>query len=161
MEIKIASFYQIRFLKPYQIPVSTAAVDPNWFHDNKGRNYVYTDKNGVLNGIRYEDFSHIKINNAKCFGTRGYGEICDGNPETCDFLNKYEEKLLSLDFNIVMKKLQRVCDEVKSKLGFTEEPEIIFIVYEAENNPHSERGRITKMFNHYGVKCTNFKHNEN
>ena len=46
MKIMTSYFYQIRFFKPYMIPLSTAKWDPKWFHRNQGQNYQFKDKNG-------------------------------------------------------------------------------------------------------------------
>ena len=50
MKLAISYFYQIRFFKPYMIPVSTAHWDPAWYHDWAGAAHVFVDKRGVING---------------------------------------------------------------------------------------------------------------
>ena len=52
MKVLITYFYNIRFLKQNQIPVSTAMWDPKWYHDFKDKDYIFKDKNGVYNGDR-------------------------------------------------------------------------------------------------------------
>ena len=52
MKIRISYFYQIRNFKPNMIPMSTAISDPSWFHDWKDSSYIFTDKRGILNGLR-------------------------------------------------------------------------------------------------------------
>ena len=57
MEIYTSYFYQVRFMKPYHIPLSTAVWDPKWFHANRGQDYHFKDKNGVYNGLRAPVFA--------------------------------------------------------------------------------------------------------
>ena len=54
MKLAISYFYKIRFFQPWMIPISTAAWDPKYYHDNKGKDYLFVDKRGVINGYRYE-----------------------------------------------------------------------------------------------------------
>ena len=54
MKLAISYFYQIRFFKPYMIPVSTAVSDPQWYHNFQDKNYIFLDKRGVANGFRCE-----------------------------------------------------------------------------------------------------------
>ena len=56
MKIMTSYFYQIRFMKQNYIPLSTAIWDPKWFHQNKGQDFQFKDKNGVWNGLRAEIF---------------------------------------------------------------------------------------------------------
>lgn len=47
MEFKISYFYNVRHMKPYQVPVSTAMYDLKWFHNNnnnQGNGHVFIDK---------------------------------------------------------------------------------------------------------------------
>lgn len=57
MEIYTSYFYKVRFFKPNMIPISTAFSDPSWFHNFKGHNYQFIDKNGVINGLRADVFA--------------------------------------------------------------------------------------------------------
>ena len=43
-EFKISYFYNVRHMKPYQVPVSTAMYDLKWFHNNQGNGHVFIDK---------------------------------------------------------------------------------------------------------------------
>jgi hypothetical protein len=86
MKVWTSYFYAVRFMKPWHIPVSTAVSDPAWFHDFKGKQHVFVDKRGVLNGLRSEK---LKPGNA-CEGLCR-GRPCNDVPETCGFLEAYRK----------------------------------------------------------------------
>ena len=50
MKFALGYFYQVRFFTPNMIPVSTALGDPKWYHQNKGQQFTFLDKNNVING---------------------------------------------------------------------------------------------------------------
>lgn len=145
MKVYISYFYQIRFFKPYQIPVSTADWDPKWFHQNKGQSHIWKDANGVWNGIRLEILnpSHCcSILPPECV-------LCSGterHPESCSFLKDYREGLDKIGFEELMCYLNGIGDHFKQLEKFDEEPEIILIVHEAPNNPCSERIPLQDYF---------------
>lgn len=66
MKIALSYFYQIRHFKKYMIPVSTAAWDPAWFHINGEKDSVYKDKNGIYNGLRFNELAPGKSCNNLC-----------------------------------------------------------------------------------------------
>ena len=68
MAIYISYFYNVRFLKPDQVPVSTAVWDPKWFHDFKGQSHKFFDKRGVLNGLRAESLHPDHTCDSLCRG---------------------------------------------------------------------------------------------
>ena len=45
MKFALGYFYQVRFFTPNMIPVSTALGDPKWYHQNKGQQFTFLDKN--------------------------------------------------------------------------------------------------------------------
>ena len=59
MKLAISYFYQIRNFKPNMIPVSTARWDPKWYHDGKGAEYNFIDKNGWSDkcNLKNQDFA--------------------------------------------------------------------------------------------------------
>ena len=151
MKIWTSYFYQIRFFKPHQIPLSTADWDPKWFHDFKDQNYIWKDKNGVWNGLRVDTLSPSKCCSilppecVKCAeGTR--------HPETCSFLGDYSTGLRKINFQDLYNLLQRVASGIQQLEGFSEEPEIMLILHEAPNNPCSERVPIQEYFRNYGIE---------
>ena len=150
MKIYLSYFYQVRFMKPYMIPVSTCLFDPHWFTDEAGK--IYKDKNGVYNGIRCDEFlpPPLDENDAIC-------PCKDKNSQDCRFLKGYADALLNVDFNAFMGWMRRLAAYVQEKEKFVEEPIIILLVYEALNNPCSERGPLIDWFakNNYELKNWN------
>lgn len=88
MSIKLFTsyFYQVRFFRPYQIPISTALTDPKWFHDWKELTHYFGDKRGVINGLRAESLHPGQECNGLC-----HGYPCSYHPNTCGFLEAYSK----------------------------------------------------------------------
>ena len=84
----------VRFFKPYQIPISTAVWDPKWFHDFKGQDHVWKDKNGVWNGIRLEELNPKNCNACGC--PCNMGKLKD--PQHCKFITTYKEGLSTINY---------------------------------------------------------------
>lgn len=147
IKIRTSYFYQIRFFKPNMIPLSTAAFDPKWFHDNKGPSYQFKDKRGIWNGIRAEPFCAI---NACAFDECGcpYCEVKD--PEHCEFLARYKKYLDTLSFDEMYSRFERLGYEIQENDGFTEEPIMVLIFYETPKNLCSERTMVLKWFHEQG-----------
>ena len=146
MKIFITYFYNIRFVKPHMIPLSTAVWDPKWFHNFQGHDIIFKDKNNVLNGIRYPDLSPTNI--APCCP-------CENkDPTTCQFIKDYAEYLDTLDFDKVYSDLTFIGNKGKEILKFDEEPEICLMVYEKPDNPCSERKSLIEYFNKHGIPIT-------
>lgn len=143
MKFYTSYFYKIRFFKPYQIPFSTAMWNPHFFQ------YEHIDANGVLNGLRANPLVPGPICKNDCKGP----EKCMSRPQSCLFLKHYRMQLDRLKFNEIIQKFEDIAAKVKNDLGFEEEPEIILIVYEAPNNPCSERRVIQEWFRDNGVEC--------
>jgi len=146
MKVKISYFYNIRFFKPYQIPVSTACYDPRWYY-SKG---VVKDKNGVYNGIRME-LLHADAESANC------SLDCKDDPATCTFLTVYRDQLRKTNFQEVYNWLQQLADNVQNLEGFEEEPEVVLMVYEAPDNKCSERGPLIDWFKENGYDLEELK----
>lgn len=149
MKVYTSYFYQVRFFKPYMIPISTAKGDPKWYHDGKGNDHWFIDKNGVINGLRA----------AEAFAPGAQLEgMCNG-PDKCElsfdcaFLRGYANQLASLDFADTMTRLERLANHAKEYLGFDEEPIIVLLVHEAPQNACSERAAIQEWFRKNGVEC--------
>lgn len=142
MKICTSYFYKLRQFKPYMIPISTAMWDPKWFHDFKNQDYVFKDKNGVYNGLRYESFVPGLTCENLCRGT----EQCHENPQTCLFLQNYFKQLQNLNFNLVIKELSDLANHIKEHEGFREEPIIVLMVYEKPEMECSERKMLQKWF---------------
>ena len=50
-----------------------------------------------------------------------------------------------------MAEFERIANEVKKINNYQQEPEIILLVYEAANNPCSERLGLVKLFENHGI----------
>lgn len=151
MKIYTSYFYQIRFFKPNMIPFSTAVWDPKWFHAGNNSGYKFIDKNGVINGLRVPELSPQ---------VGGCCKGCKKDPETCDFISAYRGQLNELDFDHLMNYLESRASYFKSELGFTEEPEIILMVYETPDNKCSERNEIQKLFKNHGIEVREWSKDE-
>lgn len=153
MEIYISYFYQIRHFKPYMIPISTAKWDPLWYHDGtRDYDYVFKDKRGVYNGLRADPLHLPSGYSCAC------GKDCVQNPIncSCSFLTDYSNYLRTLDFSDIIKRCERIGYLVKEKEQFMEEPVIALIVYEAPNNPCSERIALRQWFASNGLFLAEF-----
>lgn len=148
MKYALSYFYQIRNFKPNMIPVSTAMWDPKWYHDWMGPEYTFVDKRGIVNGLRCEELH----GDESCEGLCG-PDCTDHRPECCEFLKNYRKHLDSLDWSAIEKRAQIAAADIQSKLQFTDEPIIVFIVYETPKNPCSERVALLAYFKDNGIDC--------
>lgn len=139
MKIYTSYFYQLRFFKPYMIPLSTAVWDPKWYHNNYDQDYTFVDKNGVINGLRCEALHPGPFCEGACRGTTGNAPGCTHDPESCAFLKLYLAQLNKLDKADYLRRIENLCRKVQKELGFTEEPVAVLMVHEAPSNPCSER----------------------
>ena len=145
MKIYTSYFYKIRFFKPNMIPISTALWDPKWYHQGKGQDHWFIDKNGVINGLRAPVFAPTV--EAECM-------ICDHTHyNECGFLRNYTKQLSLLDFSDIMARTERLCEMVRSQTHFEGEPIAVFIVHESPDNPCSERAAIQEYFRSNGIQC--------
>ena len=55
------------------IPISTALSDPKWYHQNKGPQFTFLDKNNVINGLRCKELAPGQICAGLCNGNRDKG----------------------------------------------------------------------------------------
>ena len=136
------------------IPLSTALFDPQYFHQGRGKNYQFWDKNGVLNGLRAEVFMPGEECEGLCHGPDSCKEK---GKDSCPFLDTYYNQLKRLDFNSIMKRFEKLEAAIKSTKNLEEEIIFVLIVYETPKNPCSERGPIHKWFKENGYSIEEFK----
>lgn len=136
IRITITTFYNVRNLNPYTIPVSTAAWDPKWFHDETQPGGVYIDKRGVINGLRYESFAP----GARCHNLC-HGQPCAQNSDSCMFLHQYMAQLNGLNFERTVDELRQMAQAVNPSAT-----EVALLVYEKPDNPCSERAMLRQWF---------------
>lgn len=109
MKLAISYFYQIRFFKPYMIPVSTAHWDPDWYHDWMGDAHMFVDKRGVLNGVR------TQLLNTGALEELGVVEECpciEKDPKKCNFISSYEKAFsfaIDLNWKYIYPELKKIC----------------------------------------------------
>lgn len=155
MKIYTSYFYQVRFMKPWHIPLSTAVWDPKWFHQFKNQNWIFKDKNGVYNGLRAEPFMPVVHGEAACSG-----RPCNKNPLTCEFLQQYWIQLQQLNIDDIIARCEQLGSKIQKLEGFAHEPEYIFLVHEAPSNLCSERGVIQKWFKDKGYDVSEWLQGE-
>ncbi len=153
MKIYTSYFYQVRFFKPHQIPISTAVWDPKWYHEFKGQDHLFKDKNGVWNGIRLEYLNPKRCNAGGC-------PCKKKDPENCWFLKSYLAGLRRWNFSEILQYLLRTAEYLQRLEGFTEEPEIMLLVHEAPDNPCSERVPLQKYFQEHGIDVCEWENKE-
>lgn len=147
MKFYISTFYNIRYLKPNQIPISTAIWDPKWLK-------LGPNEAGIFTGIKEELLSPMYLKEEDC--------ICQKNcpyrglMAPCRFLTAYDEYLASVDFKHIMDEFRRVAEDVRKITNYTGEPDIVLLVYEAVENPCSERAGLKKLFRNNGLELIDF-----
>lgn len=134
--IKIATsyFYQIRNFTPNLIPVSTCLSDPIWYRPPQGERY-YIDKRGIVCGLRYEPLIVQREGTHTC--------PCDAKSlaPACPTMLEYKNLLHSLvDKEKTLKAFEYCLNRFNADT-------IVLIVYEAPNNPCSERYALQEFFN--------------
>lgn len=158
MKLALSYFYQIRFFKPWMVPVSTAKWDPAWYHDWAGAAHMFVDKRGVLNGAR------TQLLNTGALEKFGVIEECPceaKDPTKCRFISSYEKALscvIDHNWKSIYQELERFANKWCKNNNIKEEPIIVFIVYEAPCNPCSERWSLLKIFKEKKINCQELKY---
>lgn len=143
MKYYISYFYKVRFFTPNMIPFSTACWPPAWYKQQ------HKDKNGVWNGISVKPL----VPNSSCNGLCRGPQYCNpANPNSCAFLKQYRKQLDSLNFSKVCARMEQIATEAAAETNSTEEPIVVLLVFEAPNNPCSERRVIQEWFRDNGVE---------
>jgi len=147
MKVRLSYFYQIRNFKPNMIPMSTAMSDPAWYHDFKDQDHIFTDKRGILNGLRLRPIIvQDQSGEHQC--------PCETRDSSnCPLAKNYEFALEMVDFPKMMKGIEAFCTDYCIRNNIKEEPIAVLMVYEAPNNPCSERYPLIEYFNRHGVEC--------
>lgn len=181
MKIFVGYFYQVRFMLPHQVPVSTAMWDPKWYHDNRQQEWVFEDKRGVINGLRFKPFvpkmdqwsDHSGDKTNLCNGKNGFGS-CVTNPgqlpmkitehglvENCGFLKHYRKQLESLNCHDALKDLENYIMNVGMPCLGDHELEAIVLFHETFDNHCSEREPFVLWLQKNGVPVEKFDHKSN
>lgn len=147
MKITITNFYNLRFLTPNQIPLSTAMWDPKWYHDFKGPDHVFKDKHGVWNGFRAESLVPGIMCNSLC-----RGNPCPEEPNTCMFLRNYRKQLDLINYDQMIDEWAQLAEQIKTHEQLDGEMEIVILVHEKIDNPCSERWPLIDYFRAHGAE---------
>ena len=139
MEIYTSYFYQVRFFPVNLVPLSTAAFDPKWYHNNRGPSYQFKDKRGVINGIRADVFAPGSELGGYC------SEACGMVPPNCDFLLRYRAQLDRLDFRTIWQKFESLAQTIQLREGL-ESVNFALLLHEAPTKLCSERCVIQDWF---------------
>ena len=154
MKFALGYFYQVRFFTPNMIPVSTALGDPKWYHQNKGQQFTFLDKNNVINGLRCEELAPGPLCSGLCDGNRDKG--C--SPLSCEFLKVYRMQLeTTFDIPAFLERCKIASEKLKELNQYTGEPTIVLLVHEAPDNPCSERKPLIDFFNAHGIQIEELK----
>ena len=151
MKFYITYFYNVRFLSPSVLPVSTAMWDPKWFHNNMSQSYIFEDKKGVYNGFRIEELSPYKLEHISC------GDTCNEEPGNCSFIKSYHDYIFSLDFNEIYNKLLELAKGLQEQRNYRNIPDICLLVHEKPDNPCSERCVLVDWFKSNGIDLIEFE----
>lgn len=154
-QVAISYFYQIRYFRPYMIPVSTAVWDPKWYHEFYGSDHCFIDKNHVINGLRMP----CLVPGDTCKGLcSGLIECQSRNPAECDFLKAYRKQLEGIPFDAFIANLEKNAVLLTNKLHLLQEPLYVFIVYEKYDNPCSERAALLDWFRSHGLDANELQY---
>lgn len=147
VDIAISYFYQIRFFKPYMIPISTAISDPAWYHNSLGPEYNYIDKNGVVCGLRSSvlPMTEHAPEEIEC------RPHCPLEGTDCSFMRMYLDHLHKINFYRMMKNLTEAAGIIQKKMKFEHDPIIVLIVHEPPTRACSERPVLKRWFSEFGL----------
>lgn len=163
MKYLISYFYNIRFMTPNMLPISTAARDPAWFHQNMDNNYRFLDNNCVLNGFRMDElvmpqerYSQLIRQNMDCTSLCNKEERTGLNP--CPFMVEYAKYLRETfpNFSDFLAKCDEEVERLNSHLHFGFDT-IVFIVHEAPSRGCAERPVIQDWFRENGYELEEFE----
>lgn len=151
MNYYITNFGNLKNLKDFQIPISTAIWQPKFWKYG-------LDRHNVFLGITEPLLSPAKLNSADlCIKNCPY----KSSVPNCPFLVNYAKYLDTIDFDYLLSEFERVANDVRKINNFIGEPDIVLLVYEAENNPCSERAALKSLFKKHNIVLKEFNKNSN
>ena len=138
MKWSVTYFYNVRFMKSNQLPLSTAMYPPKWWQ------IIHVDKNIVLNGLTIKKLVPKQQCECPC-NKKDY--------EHCHFLNAYYEQLKQIEFSLFIDDIEQLTKRLHSYIkNLPKIDEIVLLVYEKPNNPCSERIVLQKWFKENGIE---------
>lgn len=147
LRVATSYFYHVRFFRPYMVPISTAAWDPKWYHNFKGQDHVYIDKNGIVNGLR---LSPLRPGESCADLCRGPENCATKDPKTCQFLLNYRKQLDAINFDQFMENLDKSVRKVLEMTHCDMDPIAVLLFHEVTDNPCSERVVVQDWFRNHG-----------
>ena len=154
MKYRITYFYNLRFLKPNQIPISTAYWDPKWIRERTQNNAKpYVDENNIMIGLKEESLI-IDINSWDSLDEQCQRD-CPYRYKipNCGFMREYTKQLEKIDFDgYLIPELTRVAEDVRKITHYEGEPEIVLLVHEKPDVPCAERPCLVKLFKEHGLE---------
>lgn len=156
MKIATSYFAQIRNFTRNMVPISTACYDPKWFHNDCGRHFKFYDKRGIINGLRCNNLAPGERCNHLCKGVKN----CDtGDPDTCEFLQKYWEQLDEIDCAAFERYCNTILDTYSEDTHIPKDDLIlVFLVFEKFDQPCSERKSLQRFFKKCGYEAEELKY---
>ena len=154
MKFYITNFANMKYLTERCIPISTCLSDPAFFHNNtRDKSICFLGKNNILYGIREPLISPVYLKEEDCICQKEC-QFKAINPN-CPFLCAYSNYLNTIDFDSLLSEFERTAEEVRKVTNFKGEAIIVLLVYEAENNPCSERVPLQNLFKTHGIDLKN------
>lgn len=153
---KISYFNNIRNFKNNCVLISTAMYDPKWYHQNLGKDIIYTDKRGIVNGIKLECLHAVHTDEeVECI-------TCDKScAPNCKFLADYYKHLTELNFVDVQNVMISIANELmRRKIVYPINGciDIVLLVHEKPNSPCSERMMLVKWFKAHGIELQEYNY---
>lgn len=149
MKIYIANFANLRNMNENCIPVSTAVWQPKFWKYG-------IDKHNIFLGLSERELSPYKIDIEDevlcCKDCPRKKDLPD-----CEFLRRYRAYLDTVDMNYILSEFSRVSEEVRMITHYEGDPSIVLLVYEAEDNPCSERKPLIEWFAKHGIAVENWR----
>ena len=142
MKWSITYYYNVRFMKQNQLPLSTAMWPPKFFSENSKKNEAHLNDKSVILGLTIHQFVPQLQEECPC-------DIKDYLH--CSFLEKYYEQLSKLDFNEVIANYESIADKLSDIIS-AKIDEIVLLVYEKPDNMCSERTALKKWFKEHCIE---------
>lgn len=142
MKWSITYFYNIKYMKANQLPLSTAMFPPKFFAISN-KSIAHLDSKGIILGLTIHEFVPQQQQCECPCEEKDYNNCC--------FLKEYYSQLSKLDFDKIMFSWNDFVEKL-SNLTNTSIDEVILLVYEKPDNPCSERTVLKKWFSEHGIE---------
>ena len=155
--IYFATFYQVRFMNEYILPLSICSGEPSWFHDGKDRSYTFTDKRNVVNGLVATPLCLSSQTAAKITDMGGMcSKECQQDKNHCLFKSLYYYELSKKDINEILRYLEDIKKSYQRTKKINKNVDIALLVYEQPDNVCSEREVVKRYLNEHGIETREY-----